>query len=82
MSSDPEQPDIVDIDPGLWIWRIRHWQWREGVDWQPVVTSVVAELDGERLLIDPVVPPAGATEIWQRLDAAPPTAVVVLKPDH
>jgi glyoxylase-like metal-dependent hydrolase (beta-lactamase superfamily II) len=40
------------------------------------------ESGGERLLLDPLAPPAEAPELWQRLDAQPPTAVVVLKPDH
>jgi hypothetical protein len=33
-------------------------------------------------LIDPLAPPEEEREIWERLDAAPPTLVVVLKPDH
>ena len=33
-------------------------------------------------LIDPLAPPEDDAEIWERLDAAPPTLVVVLKPDH
>ena len=37
---------------------------------------------GEVALIDPIAPPADATEVWERLDASPPTLVVVLKPDH
>jgi hypothetical protein len=32
--------------------------------------------------LDPLAPPAAAAEVWKRLDARPPTAVVVLKPDH
>ncbi len=34
------------------------------------------------MLLDPLAPPEDATEIWERLDAHPPTVVVVLKPDH
>jgi glyoxylase-like metal-dependent hydrolase (beta-lactamase superfamily II) len=34
------------------------------------------------VVLDPLAPPVGAVEVWQRLDARPPTAVVVLKPDH
>ncbi|MGZ4397429.1 MAG: hypothetical protein ACXVZ1_03325, partial [Gaiellaceae bacterium] len=37
---------------------------------------------GETLLLDPLAPPAEAIEIWDRLDARRPTAVVILKPDH
>jgi len=36
----------------------------------------------ERLVLDPLAPPASATDVWERLDARHPTAVVVLKPDH
>jgi hypothetical protein len=34
------------------------------------------------LVLDPLAPSADAAGLWQRLDARPPTAVVVLKPDH
>ena len=33
-------------------------------------------------LVDPLAPPEDDAEIWERLDAAPPTLVVILKPDH
>jgi glyoxylase-like metal-dependent hydrolase (beta-lactamase superfamily II) len=46
------------------------------------VTSTCVESRGEILVLDPLAPPEGATEFWNRLDARPPTAVVVLKPDH
>jgi len=34
------------------------------------------------VVLDPLAPPTNAAEVWERLDARPPTAVVVLKPDH
>jgi hypothetical protein len=34
------------------------------------------------LLLDPVAPPPDAADFWARIDADPPDAVVVLKPDH
>jgi glyoxylase-like metal-dependent hydrolase (beta-lactamase superfamily II) len=34
------------------------------------------------VLLDPLAPPDGAAEVWARFDARPPTAVVILKPDH
>ena len=37
---------------------------------------------GEVALIDPIAPPAEATDVWERLDASPPTMIVILKPDH
>jgi len=33
-------------------------------------------------VLDGIAPPAEAREIWDRLDARPPTLAVVLKPDH
>jgi hypothetical protein len=40
------------------------------------------ESDGEVALLDPIAPSDDGDEVWQRLDARPPTLVVVLKPDH
>jgi hypothetical protein len=75
--------EVRDVAPGLWLWRQPHWEWREGDDWEPEVSSFVVESGGEVVLLDPLAPPpiAGA-EVYRRLDAKPPTAVVVLKPDH
>lgn len=67
---------------GLWLWRQRHWEWREGVDWEPEVSSFVVESRGQTVLLDPLAPPPSAREVWTRLEARPPTAIVVLKPDH
>ncbi|HWM85476.1 MAG TPA: amino acid racemase [Kofleriaceae bacterium] len=79
----PRSPaQVRDVAPGLWIWRAAHPGWRPGCDWHPVVTSTCVESGGEVLLLDPLAPPDDATEVWQRLDARPPTVVVVLKPDH
>ncbi len=33
-------------------------------------------------MLDALAPPDDAQEIWERLDARPPTLAVVLKPDH
>jgi hypothetical protein len=33
------------------------------------------------LVLDPLAPPNAPDELWARLDARPPTAAVVLKPD-
>src|SRR5437764_12247614 len=59
-----------------------HPAWRPELDWEPAVTSTVLESGGEVALIDPPAPPEGATEVWERLDAKPPTMIVILKPDH
>ena len=34
------------------------------------------------MLLDPLAPPESETGVWERLDKNPPTAIVVLKPDH
>ncbi|TMQ17929.1 MAG: MBL fold metallo-hydrolase [Deltaproteobacteria bacterium] len=73
--------EIRDIAAGLWIWRSEHPNWKPAFDWPPVVTSVYVESGGERILIDPLAP-ADAAELRARLDARPPTMVVVIKPDH
>ena len=74
--------EIIDLAPGLWIWRLPHPAWHPEADWQPVVTCVCVDAGGERWLIDPLLPPDDATEIWERLARRPPTAVAVLSPDH
>ncbi len=67
---------------GLWVWRVRHPDWHPRVDWEPLVTSTCVESGGEIALLDPIAPPVDADEVWDRLDARPPTLLVVLKPDH
>ncbi len=72
---------IRDLAPGLWIWRAKHPFWKPGDDWQPVVTTTVVDAGGERLVLDPLAPAPNA-DVWKRLDQHPPTAAVVLMPDH
>lgn len=72
---------IIDIEPGLWIWRIDHPTWSPDDGGDRVVTSVCVEEGGEVTVIDALAPPMGS-DIWERLDANPPTMAVVLKPDH
>jgi glyoxylase-like metal-dependent hydrolase (beta-lactamase superfamily II) len=57
-------------------------RWKPGQGWDPVVASTCVESRGETLVLDPLAPSADAVEVWKRLDARPPTAVVILKPDH
>ena len=76
------EAQIRDVAPGLWIWRLEHPDWREGLEWPPTVTSTCVESGGEVALLDPLAPPQDAAEVWARLDASPPTVVVILKPDH
>ncbi len=74
--------ELRDVAPGLWIWRQPHPDWKPGAGWEGPVTSTCAESGGEVVVLDPLAPPEDAPEVWERLDARPPTVVVVLKPDH
>ena len=73
---------VGDVAPGLWIWRLEHPEWAPHVGWPPTVTSTCVDSGGEVAVFDPLAPPDDADEVWARLDACPPTLVVVLKPDH
>jgi hypothetical protein len=75
--------EIRDVAPGLWLWRQPNWEWREGDDWEPEVSSFVVESGGEVILLDPLAPhPIAGAAVYARLEAHPPTRIVVLKPDH
>jgi hypothetical protein len=74
--------EIRDVAPGLWLWRQPHPAWREGGDWEPEVSSFAVESRGVALLLDPLAPPPGARDVWERLQARQPEVLVVLKPDH
>ena len=72
----------IDVTPDLWVWRVAYPDWRPEAGWERVVSSTCVTAGGEVALIDPLAPPAEATDVWERLDASPPTMVVILKPDH
>jgi hypothetical protein len=74
--------EVRDVAPGLWLWRQPHPAWSEDAGWEPEVSSFVVESRDAVVVIDPLAPPPRAHEVWSRLDAHPPTAAVVLKPDH
>jgi glyoxylase-like metal-dependent hydrolase (beta-lactamase superfamily II) len=74
--------ELHDVASGLWLWRLEHPDWRPGLDWEPLIASTFVESGGEVALLDPMAPPDDADEVWERLDARPPTQVVALKPDH
>ena len=74
--------ELIDVAPGLWLWRMEHPAWRPGLDWERLVTSTCVESRGEVVLLDPLAPPDDAAEVWARIEARPPTAVAILKPDH
>ena len=74
--------EVIDLAPGLWIWRLEHPAWNPRVDWQEVVTCTCVDAGDERWLLDPLFPPDNATQVWDRLAERPPTAVAVLLADH
>lgn len=74
--------EILDVTPGLWLWRTEHPNWQPSQGWDPLVTSTCVESGGETLVLDPIAPPARAADFWERLDASPPHAIIILKPDH
>jgi hypothetical protein len=74
--------ELIDVAPGLWLWRMDHPDWAPGSGWRPTVTSTCVESGGEVALLDPLAPAEEETAFWQRLEARPPTIAVVLKPDH
>jgi hypothetical protein len=71
--------DIVDVAPGLWVWRVEHPDHTPGHGWEPAVACTCVESGGEVALLDPL---EGGDAVTRRLEATPPTLVVVLKPDH
>lgn len=73
---------VLDVAPGLWIWRVEHPAWRPGLDWQQHVNCTCVESGGEVAVLDALAPPGTATVVWERLDTRRPTLAVVLKPDH
>ena len=76
------QAELRDLATGLWVWRVEHPAWGPHAGWEPPVASTCAESGGEVALLDPIAPREGSSELWDRLDAHPPTVLVVLKPDH
>ena len=75
--------EVIDLEPGLWIWRLEHPGWRSGEDWQQVVTCVCVDAGAERWVLDPLLPPEDAgSQVWSRFAERSPTAVAILKADH
>jgi len=74
--------EIRDVAAGLWIWRPHYPDRHGGEGWDGPVTSVVVESGGEVAVIEPLVPHEDEDALWGRLDAKPPTMIVILKPDH
>jgi glyoxylase-like metal-dependent hydrolase (beta-lactamase superfamily II) len=83
MSLNPHSSvELRDVAAGLWLWRLEHPKWSPGQGWDPLVASTCVKSGDQTLVLDPLAPPPDAAEVWHRLDGQPPTAVVVLKPDH
>ena len=82
LSATRDDVRIVDVAPGLWIWRTPHPEWTPpgGVD--RTVTSTCVTAGGEIAVLDPLAPPATARDAWERLDLQRPTLAIVLKPDR
>jgi glyoxylase-like metal-dependent hydrolase (beta-lactamase superfamily II) len=74
--------EIRDIAPGLWVWSTSHPEWTPDSDFSGPVTSTCVTVGDEVVLLDPLAPAPDCSEAWARWEAAPPTVVVVLKPDH
>jgi glyoxylase-like metal-dependent hydrolase (beta-lactamase superfamily II) len=74
--------ELLDVNRGLWLWKIQYQSWPSGEGWDGNVVSTCVESEGERILIDPLAPSSEQSGVWTRLDARPPTGVVILKPDH
>ncbi|HET6869565.1 MAG TPA: hypothetical protein VFH80_26875 [Solirubrobacteraceae bacterium] len=74
--------EIRDVAPGLWLWRQPHPDWQEGGDWEAEVSSVAVESRGVTMVLDPLAPPPGERNVWERLEVLRPQMVLVMKPDH
>ena len=74
--------ELIDVAPGLWLWRQPHPAWEEGNDWDPEVTSVAVTSRGVPIVLDPLAPPPSERAVWERIEALAPDVAVILKPDH
>ena len=67
-----------ELRTGLWHWRTRHPEWRDGEPWDPAVSSYAYD-DGERLLLfDPLGVPAEIESLAAEREAA----IVLTAPWH
>jgi glyoxylase-like metal-dependent hydrolase (beta-lactamase superfamily II) len=82
LTLDNTLQEVTDIAPGLWLWQVQYIDWPRGDGWDGKVVSTCVESGGEIVLLDPVAPAHEGSKLWTRLDARPPTLILVLKPDH
>ena len=66
---------MIDVAPGLWIWRVDHPEWREGLGWEPPVTSTLVESGGEVAVLDVIAPPGGCWSLARRVEASWPDSL-------
>jgi hypothetical protein len=72
--------EVRDVAPGLWLWRRPHPEWHREAGWGARVSSFCVTSAGTTSVLDALDPEDDA--VWERLDEARPTSVVVVKPDH
>src|SRR3954454_8012647 len=59
-SENVDVEQVLDVAPGLWIWRLAYPSWQEGAGWPELVTSTCVESGGEVAVLDPLAPPGGS----------------------
>lgn len=69
---------MQELAAGLWHWRARHPEWREGEPWDPLVSSYALDDGGRLLLFDPL----GVPEMILARAAERETAIVLTAPWH
>src|SRR5688500_17839273 len=57
--------DVIDVAPGLWIWRVDYPDWRPEVGWPRAVSSTCVESGGEVAVLDALAPTEGSAA-WER----------------
>jgi glyoxylase-like metal-dependent hydrolase (beta-lactamase superfamily II) len=62
---------LVELAPGLHRWTAWHDEWRQHVG------SLCVETDEEVVVIDPILPAEGASEIWATIERGKPVHVLV-----
>lgn len=67
-----------ELQAGLWHWRTRHPEWREGEPWDPAVSSYAVDDGTHLLLFDPLRVPPQLLELGRERE----TAVVLTAPWH
>ena len=72
--------EVLDVAPGLWLWRQPHPSWQPGEGWNPDVSSFAVTSGGVSLVLDPLAPAPSARAVWDRIETV--DVVAVLKPDH